>query len=139
MLQDPQYFSKLLITWRREQGWTQQQVAEALDCDRSQVAQWEGGARMGDEYIAKLARLTGVKPQDLLAIKYALTLQRRGIDITSLMKHNQPLDSEESHLLALKRADNWIGLISWATRKIKSQDAKNGKDAVATVIPAVSS
>ena len=83
---------------------------------------------MGDDYIRRLAKIIGMNPEELLAVKYALKMQRQGTDITELIKALRPLDPDEEKVLALARSQDYVGLRDWATRKLKSQDAKPAMD-----------
>lgn len=125
---DPAFFRKLLLGLRKERGWTQLNLAEHLGCDRAQIAQWEAGARMGDDYVTGLARIIGMDPTELLAVKYALKLQSKGIDITSLLKDGTPHEPEDIEVLALVRSQDYLGLINWATQQLKSQEATPAKE-----------
>lgn len=68
-----------LSDWRREQGWTQQQLADALDCTISTVARYEAGTRdpepLTKERIFILTR-GAVEPNDF----YDLPRWRRALN-----------------------------------------------------------
>jgi transcriptional regulator with XRE-family HTH domain len=55
---------------RREKGWTQEQLAQAVGVNKSAVAQWEtpGGARTGItvQNLQRVARVLGKRMSDLL-------------------------------------------------------------------------
>jgi transcriptional regulator with XRE-family HTH domain len=52
-------------TFRRAKGWTQQQLADAIQKSRSQVGEWEGGTAPSRENLKLLASALGVAPRDI--------------------------------------------------------------------------
>lgn len=54
------YYANTIATLRHERGWHQQDLAERLGCDPSDLGKWERGARVpGLEAALRLALLLG--------------------------------------------------------------------------------
>ena len=61
-----QPFRHFLREWRKHRGLTQQQVADRLETNKGNVANWENGKRgIGADVQAALAEALSIDPQDL--------------------------------------------------------------------------
>ncbi len=61
---------KNLRKFRERQGYTQQVVADALQCSRAAIANWEANRSQPDfRTLVALARIFKVTPNDLLGVK----------------------------------------------------------------------
>lgn len=132
--------SVILKMLRENNGYTQQQVADALNIDRSTYTYYEIGKTMPDiNMIIKLARIFSVPYSDLLAeeARY-LDANFSDVDTSSLdftyrdsrlTNHTYELSKEEKKLIASFRAlpgNSKEKIMAYVCSEIKKTSKKHG-------------
>ena len=113
-------FGARLAKFRKEAGFSQVQLAEALSTTQAQVSRYEKGMRrMHDELLAQVAKLLNVTPNDILGVGPCKPIKPEEATLSRRLIHRMkqiealPRRSQETVInmldLALKGAQSKVG------------------------------
>src|SRR5579883_1229338 len=102
-------FGQLVKAYRKQRGWTQEELAERWGHSRGYIAQVEAGRRKLDRYdqVSRLADILGIPTQKLAAIG-------RGIPERKITAHS-PSEADNAILHMLLAPSKEMVQLSWIT------------------------
>jgi transcriptional regulator with XRE-family HTH domain len=119
---DPLFFGQLIDRIMQEgnegKGFTQEELAEVLGVERSNISNWSTGRYMpGDDKIGALAQLAGMDKEDLLFVKQALRLQKKGLDLTQFK--GELLSKDELEVIMMMRDGDYAGVVQMLLQRMR--------------------
>lgn len=104
-------------------GWTNEQMADFIGgIDPSAVSHWRTGRAMPkDEHLMKLAGLAGVNAEDLIRLKQATALARRGVQLPTAS--GDMLSPDEAEFIRRFRRKQYQEIISDLVERLTRKDA----------------
>ena len=99
-------FNKNLKLYRKEKGFSQEQLALRLNVVRQTISKWEKGFSLPDaELLTKLAEILDVSVSDLLGTKIEVADGKKELDVLAdeISKLNTYIEVYKNKILVLKR------------------------------------
>lgn len=110
-----------IIKQRKQNGWSQEELASKLDVSRQSVSKWESGVSIPElDKIIKLSEIFGVSTDYLLKDDYQVNLsESKGEELSGdYSEIGRGFSSEKIRKVTLEEAEGYMGLIENASRRI---------------------
>lgn len=101
-------FADKLISLRKKNNWSQEELAEKLDVSRQSVSKWEGGQSLPDiSKIIALSQLFGVTTD------YLLKEEAEGVKLDAPARRLVTLEDAKTFLVQRRKASKWISIATF--------------------------